>query len=205
MSCDTGIPLVVATAAAELVAGKPVVLLDDLNPPYRSELVFAAEHADATLVAEVVRYSSGFLTVALTDADADRLGLPSMWPWSAGPTQPGFTITADAAEGITTGISAADRARTIRIMGASDGVADQLRRPGHVVGVRTTASGTHEALGVSEAAVELLRLAGARPAAGMATLLGDQGELLSPGESRDLASDAELALVTVADIACPTG
>lgn len=191
----------VVAAAAALAAGRSVLLLDDLNAPYRSELVFAAEHADAGLVAHAVRHTSGFLTVALTDADADRLGLPPMWRWSARPTQPDFTVTADAKDGVTTGISAADRARTIRVMGSAAGAADQLRRPGHVVGVRTAAPGTFRQLRTCEAALALLRIAGTHPAAALATVVEDRGGLSCPAAARDMANENGLPVVTVTDVA----
>lgn len=87
-------------AAAALAVGRPVLLLDDLNPPHHTEVVFAAAHATPALVAHAVRHTSGFLTVAITDTDADRLDLPPMWPRSTRSAQPGFTVTADATDGI---------------------------------------------------------------------------------------------------------
>lgn len=190
-----------ASAAAELAAGGPVLLVDDLNPPHRVDLVFAAAHASSELVAYAVRHTSGFLTVAVTDADADRLGLPLMWPWSTHSKQPRFTVAADAADGVTTGISAADRARTIRLIGSASSTEEQLRRPGHVVAVRTAAPCPREVFRAPEAAVGLLRIAGLHPAAAMGTLVEDEGDLTSSEKIRAADRIRDLVLVTATDVA----
>ncbi|MFC3960818.1 3,4-dihydroxy-2-butanone-4-phosphate synthase [Nocardia jiangsuensis] len=164
--------------SAELASGHTVVLLD----PHTGEghLVLAAEHATTAALAFLVRHTSGFVEVALGDADCARLHLPSMWslPGAAG-VAPDHTVTLDAIDGVTTGISAADRARTIRAMAdPSTGPAD-FTRPGHVAPVRAHGTGA-----LADLVVELAADAGARPIAAFAALV-------SPGHPALLADAAD--------------
>jgi 3,4-dihydroxy-2-butanone 4-phosphate synthase len=142
----------VVAAATELAAGRPVVVVDDLRSPWRAELFFAAGHAGPAMVSCTVRHSSGFLIVAVMGADAERLDLPPMWWRPASRRQLRFTVTVDGVGGITSGVSAADRARTLRIVGSGSSTEGDLRRPGHVAPVCTAELGTLQVLGVAEAA-----------------------------------------------------
>src|SRR5437764_4585742 len=126
----------VERAIEDIAAGKPVVVVDDADRENEGDLIFAAEMATPELVAFMVRYTSGYICVPLTGADCDRLDLPPMYHTNQDRRGTAYTVTVDARDGVSTGISAADRAHTIRLLGSADTVPDDLSRPGHVVGLR---------------------------------------------------------------------
>ncbi|HEY2299319.1 MAG TPA: 3,4-dihydroxy-2-butanone-4-phosphate synthase, partial [Jatrophihabitans sp.] len=103
-------------AIAEIKAGRPVVVIDDEDRENEGDLIFASELATPELVAFMVRYTSGYICVAVTEADADRLDLPPMYRVNQDRRGTAYTVTVDAREGVSTGISAADRAHTIRLL-----------------------------------------------------------------------------------------
>src|SRR5579875_248250 len=153
-------------ALDEVAAGRPIVLFDEAAG--EQYLVFAAQHAAATTVAFAVRHTSGYLCVALPEARADDLELPAL-PRSRARTEvPDYAVAVDAAIDVTTGISASDRARTIRLLADPDTVPADLVRPGHVVPVRTKADGLLARDGIAEAALDVVRAANCAPAAAFA-------------------------------------
>ncbi|SFN51293.1 3,4-dihydroxy 2-butanone 4-phosphate synthase / GTP cyclohydrolase II [Pseudonocardia ammonioxydans] len=160
-------------------------------------LVVAADRVDRRSMAFVVRHTSGFVCVALTGYDCDRLGLP---PMAGAGGRPALTVTVDAATGITTGISAADRARTARLLAGAATAPGDLTRPGHVAGVRAAAGGVLAEPGTAEAAVDLARLAGCRPAAVYAQLVRDDGATAGPQDLAAFAAAHELDVVTVGEL-----
>jgi len=173
--------------------GQPAVLTADSE----GVLVLAAEAATASRIAFFVRHTSGFLTVALTGADCDRLQLPPMPPTSWVRPRVDQCVAVDAAHGVSTGISATDRARTIALLAdPATGPAD-LRRPGHVVPIRARESGPETP---ADAAVALSRLAGRRPAAVLAHLINVRGDTVKGGEVIAFAADHGLALVSVDEV-----
>jgi 3,4-dihydroxy 2-butanone 4-phosphate synthase/GTP cyclohydrolase II len=123
-------------ALADLAAGRPVVVVDDADRENEGDLIFAAEKATPELVSFMVRYTSGYICVGLTEADCDRLDLPPMHHTNLDSFRTAFTVTVDAKVGISTGISAADRARTIALLADPTAVAGDLVRPGHVLPLR---------------------------------------------------------------------
>ncbi|MGQ4597958.1 3,4-dihydroxy-2-butanone-4-phosphate synthase [Nocardia sp. R6R-6] len=166
----------VKDALCALIAGKPIVIADGTG----GDLMCAAESVTPALVSFLVRYTSGYLCVALPESDADRLGLPPMV--SGEP----YAVTVDARQGTGTGISARDRACTARRLADPSTVASDLSRPGHVVPVRAKPGGVLDSAGRAEAATDLARLAGLRPAA----LLG---AIVSETAPATMAQAAELA------------
>src|SRR5215475_8564853 len=106
----------VEQAIADIAMGRPVVVVDDADRENEGDLIFAAEMATAELLAFMVRYTSGFICAPLTAEDADRLELPPMYHVNQDRRGTAYTVTVDARDGVTTGISAADRARTIRLL-----------------------------------------------------------------------------------------
>jgi 3,4-dihydroxy 2-butanone 4-phosphate synthase / GTP cyclohydrolase II len=164
-----GDPVPLRYALDEVAAGRPVALFDDYAGV--QYLVLAADRAAATTVAFAVRHTSGFLCVALTDGRADELQLPALPRVHAREGVPDYAVAIDAAAGISTGISASDRATTIRLLADSETLATDLTRPGHVVPVRTRAEGLLARTGAAEAALDLVRAAGCAPAAVFAHLL----------------------------------
>ena len=173
----------VRAALADLAAGRPVVLAGDEDG---GALVLAAELAAPETVAFVVRHTSGFLCVAVTGDDADRLELPLLTGSAGERPAAAQCVAVDARDGVGTGISAADRARTMRLLAAPDTAADDLLRPGHVVPLRVRPGGVLARPGRAEAAVDLAVLAGLRPS-------GAVCDLVSPADPRRMARGPELA------------
>ncbi|MEJ5866273.1 GTP cyclohydrolase II [Pseudokineococcus sp. 5B2Z-1] len=206
---DSGVALdPLDDALAALAAGRPVVVLDGADREDEGDLVLAAELAEPATVAFVVRWTSGLLCAPLAAEDADRLELPLMGAGSrrnrGDAHGTAYTITVDAAVGTTTGISAADRARTLRALADPASAPDDLRRPGHVLPLRAAGGGVRERPGHTEAAVDLCRLAGLRPAALIAELVDDadpEGGMLRRDGCRAFADAHGLPLVSIAQLA----
>ena len=153
----------VAEAIADIAAGKAVVVVDDEDRENEGDIIFAAELATPELVAFMVRYSSGYVCAPLTAADADRLDLPPMTSHNEDARGTAYTVTVDANTG-STGISSADRAHTIRLLADPAAQRGDFTRPGHVVPLRAREGGVLVRAGHTEAAVDLARAAGLRPA-----------------------------------------
>src|SRR4051812_12254448 len=151
-------------AIAEIKSGKAVVVIDDEDRENEGDLIFAAELATPELIAFMVRYTSGYICVPLIEGDADRLELPPMYHTNQDRRGTAYTVTVDAREGVTTGISAADRAHTIQLLADPSSSAIDFTRPGHVVPLRAKDGGVLRRPGHTEAAVDLAVLAGLRPA-----------------------------------------
>ncbi|MDT7711239.1 MAG: 3,4-dihydroxy 2-butanone 4-phosphate synthase / cyclohydrolase [Pseudonocardiales bacterium] len=131
----------VKAAITAIRDGRPVLVVDDEDRENEGDLIFASELATPDLVAFMVRFTSGYICVAVTEEDADRLDLPPMFRVNQDRHGTAYTVTVDAREGISTGISAADRARTISLLAHRDTEAVDLSRPGHVVPLRAKAGG----------------------------------------------------------------
>lgn len=189
-------------AIADIAAGKAVIVVDDEDRENEGDLIFAAEKATPELVAFMVRYSSGYVCVPLESADCDRLGLPPMYSVNQDKHGTAYTVTVDAREGIGTGISAADRATTIRKLAEPSAQAHDFTRPGHVVPLRAKEGGVLRRPGHTEAAVDLARLAGLRPAGVICEVVSqkDPGEMARTDELRVFADEHGLALVSIADL-----
>jgi 3,4-dihydroxy 2-butanone 4-phosphate synthase/GTP cyclohydrolase II len=128
-------------AIADIAAGKAVIVVDDADRENEGDLIFAAEMATPELVAFMVRYTSGYICVPLTEDDCDRLELPPMYHTNQDKRGTAYTVSVDAREGVTTGISAHDRATTMRLLAADESTAADFTRPGHVVPLRAKAGG----------------------------------------------------------------
>ena len=131
----------IETAIAAIKDGRPVVVIDDEDRENEGDLIFASELATPELVAFMVRYTSGYICVAVTEADADRLDLPPMFRVNQDRRGTAYTVTVDAREGVTTGISASDRAHTIRLLASPETDSTDLARPGHIVPLRARDGG----------------------------------------------------------------
>src|SRR5690606_29654368 len=189
-------------AVADIAAGKAVVVVDDEDRENEGDLIFAAEKATPELVAFMIRYTSGYICVPLVGDDCDRLGLPPMYATNQDKHGTAYTVSVDAREGITTGISAADRATTMRLLASADARADDLTRPGHVVPLRAKDGGVLRRPGHTEAAVDLARMAGLRPAGVICEIVSqkDEGHMARTEELRVFADDHDLALISIADM-----
>jgi 3,4-dihydroxy 2-butanone 4-phosphate synthase/GTP cyclohydrolase II len=157
--------------------GKPVIVTDDAQRENEGDLILAAEKATPETISFMIRYTSGVICVPMEGAALDRLDLPLMTRRNTESMRTAYTISVDAKNGISTGISAADRARTIRLLADPNTEADDLVRPGHVFPLRYRRGGVLRRAGHTEAAVDLARLANLRPAGVLAEVVNDDGTM----------------------------
>src|SRR4051794_9978741 len=192
----------IESAIAAIKGGRPVVVIDDEDRENEGDLIFAAELATPDLVAFMVRYTSGYICVPVTESDADRLDLPPMFRVNQDRRGTAYTVTVDAREGVSTGISAADRARTIRLLAAADTTSADLARPGHIVPLRAKDGGVLRRPGHTEAAVDLALLAGLRPAGVLCEIVSEKDPTgMARGEElRVFADEHDLVMISIADL-----
>lgn len=165
----------VESAIAEIAAGRLVIVTDDENRENEGDLIMAAEKATPETVNMMIRYGSGIVCVPTVEPQLRRLGLGPMVARNRESQRTDFTVSVDAADGISTGISAYDRTRTIRLLADSATRPDQLVQPGHVFPLRARAGGVLERAGHTEAAVDLTVLAGLSPIGVLCELVNDDG------------------------------
>ena len=181
-----------------LKAGLPVLVADDENRENEGDVILAAATATTKWMAWTIRHTSGYICVPMTEARADRLGLPPMVTDNQDPRGTAYTVTVDAAGGVTTGISAADRAHTIRLLAQDDSTASDFNRPGHVVPLRARHGGVLVRGGHTEAAVDLCRLAGLAPVGAIGELVHDDGSMMRLPAVLDLGAEHNLPVITIA-------
>lgn len=186
---------------AELRAGRPVIVLDDASREDEADLVLAAEHADVDAVAFFLEHTSGFLCVALPADRTAELDLPQMVDDPTDPLGTAFTVSVDATSGITTGISAAERARTIALLGSRQAGPGDFTRPGHVMPLRARAGGVLERRGHTEAAVDLCAAAGLTPAGLICEMVTpDRRGMLARHDVNAFARRQDLTVVTIEEL-----
>ncbi|MBX9244574.1 GTP cyclohydrolase II [Actinotalea ferrariae] len=190
----------VEEALEELRRGRPVLVADSPDRENEADVVLAAGSATAEWVAWTIRHSSGYLCAPMPAARADALELPLMVPHSQDPRRTAYTVTVDAADGVTTGISAADRATTLRVLADPAAGPQSVIRPGHVLPLRAVPGGVLHRGGHTEAAVDLCRLAGLEPVAGIAELVHDDGTMMRLDDAARLAAADGLVLLTIQDL-----
>jgi 3,4-dihydroxy 2-butanone 4-phosphate synthase / GTP cyclohydrolase II len=161
----------------ELGEGRLVIVTDDANRENEGDLILAAEKATPELINFMIRYTSGVICVPMEGKDLDRLELPLMTVRNTESMRTAYTVSVDAKEGVTTGISAADRSRTIRLLADPATAAQDMVRPGHVFPLRYREGGVLRRAGHTEAAVDLARLAGLRPAGVLAEVVNEDGSM----------------------------
>ncbi|HEV2343386.1 MAG TPA: 3,4-dihydroxy-2-butanone-4-phosphate synthase [Actinocrinis sp.] len=188
------------TAIAQIAAGRPVVVVDDEDRENEGDIIFAAVHATPALLAFTVRYSSGVICAPMDDARADLLELPPMTAVNQDRKGTAFTVSVDARDGVSTGISAADRAHTIRLLADPGTTAADLTRPGHVFPLRARPGGVLERPGHTEAAVDLARLAGLAPIGVLVEIVNDDGTMARLPDLLGFAARHGLAIVSIADL-----
>jgi 3,4-dihydroxy 2-butanone 4-phosphate synthase/GTP cyclohydrolase II len=184
-------------AIADIRDGKPVVVVDNENRENEGDLIFAAARATPELLAFTIRHTSGVICVAMPGKDLDRLGLPLMVHENRERMRTAYTISVDARDGVTTGISAADRAKTIRALCDSATEPYELVRPGHIFPLRYREGGVLVRQGHTEAAVDLARLAGFSAAGALAEIVNDDGTMARLPRLREFADEHDLALVSI--------
>ncbi|MGN6611771.1 MAG: bifunctional 3,4-dihydroxy-2-butanone-4-phosphate synthase/GTP cyclohydrolase II [Angustibacter sp.] len=191
----------IPAALAALRAGRPVLVVDDEHRENEGDVVLAALHATPEWIAWTVRHTSGLLCAPMPAETADRLRLPAMVADNQDPRGTAYTLTVDARDGVSTGISAADRAHTLRLLAAESTTADDLVRPGHVLPLRARPGGVLERAGHTEASVDLCRLAGLAPVAVIAELVHDDGRMMRLPDVLALGAEHDLVTVSIADLA----
>ncbi|MFZ0189469.1 MAG: bifunctional 3,4-dihydroxy-2-butanone-4-phosphate synthase/GTP cyclohydrolase II [Streptosporangiaceae bacterium] len=184
-------------AIKDIAEGRPVVVVDDANRENEGDIILAASLATPELLAFMIRYTSGVICVPLPGAELDRLHLPLMTSQNTEHMRTAFTLSVDAREGVTTGISAADRAATIARLVDPKTTAQDLVRPGHIFPLRYAEGGVLRRPGHTEAAVDLARLAGLPQAGVLAEVVNDDGTMARLPELREFATAHDLALISI--------
>ena len=187
-------------ALADLKAGKAIVVVDDEERENEGDIIFAASKATPALMGFLVRHSSGYVCAPMPGETLDRLGIPLMTAHNREMMRTAYTISVDARDGVTTGISAADRARTCRVLADSATEPFELVQPGHVLPLRAVDGGVLERPGHTEAAVDLTRLAGLTPGGVIGEVVHDDGTMMRLPALREFADANDLALVSIADL-----
>jgi len=181
-----------------LRAGLPVLVADDEDRENEGDVILAAATATTQWMAWTIRHTSGYICAPMSESRADRLGLPLMVADNRDPRLTAYTVTVDAAEGVTTGISAADRAHTIRTLAQEDSIPSDFNRPGHVVPLRARQGGVLVRGGHTEAAVDLCRLAGLAPVGAIGELVHDDGSMMRLPAVLELGREHNLPVITIA-------
>ena len=182
-----------------LARGGMVVVTDDADREDEGDLVFAADTATADQMAFTVRYGTGIVCVPMEGGELDRLGLPAMVTQNTDGLGTAFTVSVDG-PGTGTGVSAEDRAATVRALADPATTPGDLRRPGHVFPLRYREGGVLRRAGHTEAAVDLLRLAGRRPVGVICELVDDDGAMLRGPRLRAFAAAHDLPVIAIADV-----
>lgn len=190
----------IEAAVAALRDGLPVLVVDDADRENEGDVILAAVHATPRWIAWTVRHTSGVLCAAMPGDVADRLQLPPMVSHNQDPRQTAYTVSVDARTGVSTGISAADRATTLRLLADPTTSPDDLVRPGHMFPLRARDGGVLVRRGHTEATVDLCRLAGLPPVGVLAEVVEDDGRMMRLPGLRRLADEHGLPLVSIADL-----
>ncbi|MBM3715052.1 MULTISPECIES: GTP cyclohydrolase II [Microbacterium] len=165
-------------ALEALRQGRPILVADDENRENEGDVILSAQLATAEWLAWTVRYSSGYVCAPMPAEWADALDLPPMVAVNEDARGTAYTVSVDAADGVTTGISAADRARTLNVLADQESTPASLIRPGHVLPLRAVEGGVRERAGHTEAAVDLMRLAGLQPVGAIAEVVAEDGSMM---------------------------
>jgi 3,4-dihydroxy 2-butanone 4-phosphate synthase/GTP cyclohydrolase II len=192
----------VADAIEDIRRGKLVIVADDEDRENEGDLVCAASEVTPEIINFMTKYGRGLICVALTNERANELGLPLMTDQSTDPLNTAFTISVDADTrfGVTTGISAYDRAKTIQVLLDQNSRPNDLRRPGHIFPLRARPGGVLRRVGQTEAAVDLARLAGLPAAGVICEILNEDGTMARRPELEAFAEEQELKFITVAQL-----
>jgi len=189
-------------AIADIQAGKMVILVDDEDRENEGDLCMAAEHATPEAINFMAKHGRGLICLSLEEDQLEQLHLGMMVPEYENTATYGtaFTVSIEAREGVTTGISAHDRARTIQAAIADDAVPADIVRPGHIFPLRSRAGGVLRRVGQTEGSVDLSRLAGLKPAGVICEIMNDDGTMARMADLADYAKEHDLKIVTIKDL-----
>lgn len=188
----------IETAIQTIAAGGVIIVTDDEGRENEGDLVMAAEKATPELVNMMIRHARGLICVPMTESQLKRLGVNPMVQQNREAMRTAFTVSVDAAEGITTGISAFDRARTILLLANPETRPDALVQPGHVFPLCSRPGGVLERAGHTEAAVDLAALAGLKPAAVICEILSEDGTMARLPELVEFKRQHKIPLISIA-------
>ncbi|AML56856.1 3,4-dihydroxy-2-butanone 4-phosphate synthase [Serratia rubidaea] len=198
---DFGTPVErVERALDALRNGRGVMVLDDENRENEGDMIFAAETMTVEQMALTIRHGSGIVCLCLTEERRQQLELPMMVTNNSSQFQTAFTVTIEAAQGVTTGVSASDRLTTIRAAIADNAKPSDLNRPGHVFPLRAQPGGVLTRRGHTEATIDLVALAGFKPAGVLCELTNDDGSMAHAPEVIEFAKQHEMTVLTIEDL-----
>ncbi|MBA4709929.1 3,4-dihydroxy-2-butanone-4-phosphate synthase [Aquitalea aquatica] len=195
------LPPRLAAALTALRQGRPVIVSDDDDRENEADLILAADTLSVPEMARLIRNGSGIVCLCLTPVHAARLQLPPMVPDNRSRYGTAFTVSIEAAHGVSTGVSATDRVTTIRAAIQPQAQAADLARPGHVFPLIARPGGVLERRGHTEAAVELATLAGYSPAGVLCELMNPDGSMMRGAQLQAYAALHQLPMLTVAELA----
>ncbi len=187
-------------ALAEIAAGRMIVVVDDEDRENEGDLVMAAEFATPEAINFMAKHARGWICLALTGERCDELGLELMTAKNETPHETPFTVTIEAREGVTTGISAADRAQTIRVASDPKNGPEAIVKGGHVNPLKAKPGGVLERTGHTEAGVDLARLAGCTPAGVICEIMNDDGSMARLPDLKQYCATHGLKMLTIADL-----
>ena len=188
----------IPAALEALRAGRPVIVADNESRENEGDVILAAQSATQEWLAWTIRNTSGFICAPMTNEIADRLQLPLMVVDNEDPLGTAYTISVDAADRLSTGISAADRAHTLRVLADVTSTPMSLHRPGHIIPLRAADGGVRERAGHTEATVDLLKLAGLVPVGAIGEIVADDGEMMRLPGLITLGETMDIPVITIA-------
>lgn len=191
----------VEKALNSLRAGKGVLVVDDEDRENEGDLIYSAEHLTTEQMALMIRECSGIVCLCMTDERLKFLDLPPMVQNNSSKNQTAFTISIEAKKGVSTGVSAADRVQTIKTAIADSSTADDLSHPGHVFPLRAHADGVLGRRGHTEGTVDLMKLAGLKPAGILCELSNTDGSMARLPEIVTFAKQHDMVVISIEDIA----
>jgi 3,4-dihydroxy 2-butanone 4-phosphate synthase / GTP cyclohydrolase II len=190
----------IESVIADMRKGKTVIVVDDADRENEGDLILAAQYVTADAINFMARFGRGLICAPTTSERLQQLGIERMVRQNRESFRTDFQVSVDAAQGVTTGISAADRAKTIRIMADPTAVPDDLVQPGHVFPLRARPGGVLQRAGHTEAAVDLATLAGCRPIGVLCEILNDDGTMARLPQLRQFARKHKLKICTIEDL-----
>lgn len=198
---DFGTPVERVERALEALRnGRGVMVLDDENRENEGDMIFAAETMTVEQMALTIRHGSGIVCLCLTEERRQQLELPMMVTNNSSQFQTAFTVTIEAAQGVTTGVSASDRLTTIRAAVADNAKPSDLNRPGHVFPLRAQPGGVLNRRGHTEATIDLVSMAGFKPAGVLCELTNDDGSMAHAPEVILFAKQHDMHVLTIEDL-----
>ncbi len=190
----------VEKAIEDIAAGKMVILVDDEDRENEGDLTMAAEKVTPEAINFMAKYGRGLICLSLTSDKCDQLDLPMMVKNNTSPFETGFTVSIEAKHGVTTGISAADRATTVLTAVADGSTSRDLVRPGHIFPLRARDGGVMVRVGQTEGSVDLARLAGLTPAGVICEVMDDDGTMARMPTLETFSEEHGIGIVTIADL-----